>query len=37
MEYRYTPVARLIEEVNKGSIGDLKMLSIREHRFPFPC
>ena len=36
MEYRYMPpVARLIEEVNKGSIGDLKMLSIREHRFPF--
>ena len=36
MEYRYMPpVARLIEEVNKGTIGDLKMLSIREHRFPF--
>ena len=29
------PVARLIEEVKKGTIGDLKMLSIREHRFPF--
>ena len=36
MEYRYMPpVARLIEEIHNGSIGDLKMLSIREHRFPF--
>ncbi len=36
MEYRYMPpVARFIEEVHKGTIGDLKMLSIREHRFPF--
>jgi predicted dehydrogenase len=36
MEYRYMPaIARLIEEVRDGSIGDLKMLSIREHRFPF--
>ena len=29
------PVARFIEEVHKGTIGSLKMLSIREHRFPF--
>ena len=36
MEYRYMPpVARIIEEIHKGTIGDLKMLSIREHRFPF--
>ncbi len=36
MEYRYMPaIARLIEEVDKGTIGQLRMLAIREHRFPF--
>ncbi len=36
MEYRYMPpVARLIEEVRAGTIGELRMLAIREHRFPF--
>jgi myo-inositol 2-dehydrogenase / D-chiro-inositol 1-dehydrogenase len=36
MEYRYMPpVARLIEEVRRGTIGRLRMLAIREHRFPF--
>ena len=36
MEYRYMPpVARLIEEVRAGTIGRLRMLAIREHRFPF--
>jgi predicted dehydrogenase len=36
MEYRYMPpVARLVEEVRKGTIGRLRMLAIREHRFPF--
>ena len=36
MEYRYMPpVARIIEEIHKGTVGDLKMLTIREHRFPF--
>ena len=36
LEYRYMPpVARLIEEVHDGTVGDLKMLAIREHRFPF--
>ena len=36
MEYRYMPpVARLIEEVEKGTVGTLRMLAIREHRFPF--
>jgi len=36
MEYRYMPpLARLLEEVRGGSIGPLRMLAIREHRFPF--
>ncbi len=36
MEYRFMPpVARLVEEVRKGTVGTLRMLSIREHRFPF--
>ena len=36
MEYRYMPaIARLIEEIEDGRIGRLRMLAIREHRFPF--
>lgn len=36
MEYRYMPaVARLIEAVRAGTAGDVRMLTIREHRFPF--
>ncbi len=36
LEYRYmAPVARLIDEVKAGTVGSLKMISIREHRFPF--
>ena len=36
MEYRYmAPVARLREELEKGVVGDLHMLFLREHRFPF--
>eukprot|EP00301_Raphidiophrys_heterophryoidea_P021599 c5981_g1_i1.p1 GENE.c5981_g1_i1~~c5981_g1_i1.p1 ORF type:complete len:409 (-),score=119.09 c5981_g1_i1:209-1387(-) len=36
MEYRYMlPVARMVQEIHTGVIGDIKMLSIREHRFPF--
>lgn len=36
MEYRYMPaIARLIEEVESGRIGRLRMLAVREHRFPF--
>jgi len=36
MEYRYMPpVARLTEEIRGGTIGRLRMLAIREHRFPF--
>jgi myo-inositol 2-dehydrogenase/D-chiro-inositol 1-dehydrogenase len=36
MEYRYmAPVARLLAEVHGGTVGTLRMLAIREHRFPF--
>jgi len=36
LEYRYmAPVARLVHEVRSGAVGRLRMLSIREHRFPF--
>jgi len=36
MEYRYMPpAARFIADVHAGRIGRLKMLAIREHRFPF--
>lgn len=36
MEYRFMPsIARLIKEADSGSVGQAKMLAIREHRFPF--
>jgi myo-inositol 2-dehydrogenase/D-chiro-inositol 1-dehydrogenase len=36
MEYRFmAPTARLLEEVRKGTAGRLRMLAIREHRWPF--
>ena len=36
MEYRYMPpVAKFISKIKSGTIGNLKMFSIREHRFPF--
>ena len=36
LEYRYMPpIARLIDEVAAGAVGVPKMISIREHRFPF--
>jgi predicted dehydrogenase len=36
MEYRYmAPIARLVDEVRAGTVGTLRMLAIREHRFPF--
>jgi myo-inositol 2-dehydrogenase/D-chiro-inositol 1-dehydrogenase len=36
MEYRYMPpAAAFIEQVHGGRVGRLRMLSIREHRFPF--
>ncbi len=36
LEYRYMPpVARLIRAVHEEEIGRLRMVGIREHRFPF--
>ena len=36
LEYRYmAPFARLIEEVAGGAVGRVRMVSMREHRFPF--
>ena len=36
MEHRYMPpAAEFIRQVHAGRIGTLRMLSIREHRFPF--
>jgi predicted dehydrogenase len=36
MEYRYMrPVARLVDEVHGGAVGRLRMVAVREHRFPF--
>lgn len=36
MEYRWMPpIARLVEEVDSGALGETKMVSIVEHRFPF--
>lgn len=36
MEYRYMPpVQRILEEAHKGRSGTPRMMSIREHRFPF--
>jgi len=36
MEYRYIPtIARLLREAHAGEVGTARMLTIREHRFPF--
>lgn len=36
MEYRFMPpAAAFIDQIHGGRIGTLRMLSIREHRFPF--
>lgn len=36
LEYRWMPpVTRFVDEVRAGAAGDVKMLTIREHRFPF--
>ena len=36
LEYRYMPpVAKLIEIVKSRALGQVKMVAIREHRFPF--
>jgi myo-inositol 2-dehydrogenase/D-chiro-inositol 1-dehydrogenase len=36
LEYRYMPpTTALLGEVRSGSVGNVKMVAIREHRFPF--
>jgi len=36
LEYRYMPpVARVIRDVHAGDVGTVRMVAIREHRFPF--
>ena len=36
LEYRYMPqVAEVLRRVRAGGVGELRMMSIREHRFPF--
>jgi predicted dehydrogenase len=36
LEYRYMPpTRRLMDELDAGSVGEVKMVSVREHRFPF--
>lgn len=35
MEYRYMPPITALAQDLTGAVGDLKMISIREHRFPF--
>jgi len=36
LEYRYmAPTSRLLEHARSGVLGTLRMLAIREHRFPF--
>ena len=36
LEYRYMPpTQRLLAEVRGGTVGDVKMVAVREHRFPF--
>ena len=36
MEYRYMPpIEQLRRRLEAGEVGNLKMLSVREHRFPF--
>ena len=36
LEYRYMPpTTALLSEIRSGTVGNVKMVSIREHRFPF--
>ena len=36
LEYRYMPpIRRLMQELESGTVGDVRMVAIREHRFPF--
>ena len=36
LEYRYMPPTQaVVDEVRSGAVGKLRMVAIREHRFPF--
>lgn len=36
LEYRYIPaISALLSELERGSVGTVRMVAIREHRFPF--
>jgi predicted dehydrogenase len=36
LEYRYMPpIAELLRRLRNGAVGELRMFSVREHRFPF--
>jgi myo-inositol 2-dehydrogenase / D-chiro-inositol 1-dehydrogenase len=36
LEYRYMPpTTALLSELHAGTVGDIRMVAIREHRFPF--
>ena len=36
LEYRYMPpVARVVRDAHAGSVGRVRMVALREHRFPF--
>ena len=36
LEYRYMPPTQaVVQEVRAGTVGDVRMVAIREHRFPF--
>ena len=36
LEYRYMPpTLRLLDEVRNGTVGNVRMVAIKEHRFPF--
>ena len=36
LEYRYMPpTQRVLAEIRAGTVGDVRMVAIREHRFPF--
>jgi len=36
LEYRYmAPTARVLQEIEKGTVGTVRMIAIREHRYPF--
>ncbi len=36
LEYRFmAPTARVLQEIERGTVGAVKMISIREHRYPF--